>query len=1051
MKIKKILSVLAVILVVSIISPSLLPTTKVQAAEALSANTTLTNVEETLPSLETETALETLPPNAANEENVPTSIETSDLIVSMSEETLETVTLPENTSSEVVQEMSVVETQVPDLSQSQETSVESQVPFFDMDNDFGNFTGIPAAYPLRTARTWEPTTPVAILQGAHMRFFSNIYGTPLQTNEYYLATGEIAYCVDQEAVGPSGQSYAEGNLGDPNYLAAVQAVILSGFPYNNNGLSDQDARYATATAIHWLENYYFGGSEGWNCGMRFDTNANGHDGALQFALALFDIGVAQEMPDCHVQLGAPSAWAKPSGGNYLRTSVYLAESGTTSWTVAAPEGTKIVTESGLVDTFVGTGNATIFLDLVDNTSYINGDKTLRATPTTDKDKSNVKVFVGGGNLQTMAAAKSVATDLDPASKPLPAALGVLTLNKTLTKLDGSTVLESGAGFEIWHTDYADYQTAAAAGAGWTKTTNEMGQIILSDIPLGTYFVKQISSADQAISIIPTVQQVAVADTNAVINLSNQEQAGYISFSKLENWTEDHYTAGSGIVFRLYRLPAGSTATTFDPTAYQSAGAWEKAELTLDTAGKATSGKLLLGTYIVTQITSPDTHKKVSDFTVVVSASGQTYTKNLVNEPIVGYVAITKLANEDDIEGTIRYEPNAEFAIYPSTYKTWKEAKSALVEGSNKFEAFTDYLITDANGHSKSNPMPYGEYRIEQIKSFNPNYAMVTPWTVNIGEDQHVYSYMKTNNRVPYFLRIVKSDSVTGIPLAGGKFSLYQTGNYKGRFEKPVLLELDGKTVWESNKEGIADLENLMLEIGTYEIREVGAPVGYLLNKVPYKFEIREDGSTKNLEVINQRLVYVQSVTNVKQKIQLNVIKEDAESKVALTGAEFELHYLDGAEDRTIGIYKTDDKGCFTVSELELGKYYLLETKAPDGYRLSSEKIYFEGTWDENGQAVITRDLTITNDKTAVLAVKTGEINSVGWMGIIMLLLALVALTLLSGHRVWRLAINEASVTVQETLELEPEENRVSRMLRVIRKRKKIRVRKSTKDGNNKRE
>lgn len=71
---------------------------------------------------------------------------------------------------------------------------------------------------------------------------------------------------------------------------------------------------------------------------------------------------------------------------------------------------------------------------------------------------------------------------------------------------------------------------------------------------------------------------------------------------------------------------------------------------------------------------------------------------------------------------------------------------------------------------------------------------------------------------------------------------------------------------------------------------------------------------------------------------ISVYKVDAnDQNKFLEGAEFTLYHSDG---RVVGKYTTDKKGYFGVSWLEYGDYYLLETKAPDGYVCGTDKIPF---------------------------------------------------------------------------------------------------------------
>lgn len=75
---------------------------------------------------------------------------------------------------------------------------------------------------------------------------------------------------------------------------------------------------------------------------------------------------------------------------------------------------------------------------------------------------------------------------------------------------------------------------------------------------------------------------------------------------------------------------------------------------------------------------------------------------------------------------------------------------------------------------------------------------------------------------------------------------------------------------------------------------------------------------------------------------LKIIKQDPEAGEKLAGAEFELRDLDG---NVIESDTTDGNGEISWTELDYGKYKLVETKAPEGYRILKNPI----------------DVTINND------------------------------------------------------------------------------------------
>ena len=126
--------------------------------------------------------------------------------------------------------------------------------------------------------------------------------------------------------------------------------------------------------------------------------------------------------------------------------------------------------------------------------------------------------------------------------------------------------------------------------------------------------------------------------------------------------------------------------------------------------------------------------------------------------------------------------------------------------------------------------------------------------------------------------------------------------------------------------------------GDYIFREVEAPAGYLIKNIDTRFSIAD--KSVELRVVNSK-------TSEKDKGRHDFMKTD-EAKKPLGGAMFKVmtKNADGKfepvkKDGKDYIVTSADNGKFSVEDMDYGKYYLVEIKAPEGFILLSEPVEFE--------------------------------------------------------------------------------------------------------------
>lgn len=138
-----------------------------------------------------------------------------------------------------------------------------------------------------------------------------------------------------------------------------------------------------------------------------------------------------------------------------------------------------------------------------------------------------------------------------------------------------------------------------------------------------------------------------------------------------------------------------------------------------------------------------------------------------------------------------------------------------------------------------------------------------------------------------------------------------------------------------------------LPAGTYTLTETIAPEGYDLSTESITFEIKEEGE------ITPVVMYNTPTKKVESKVSIS--KVDSDSKDFVEGATLQILDNKGNVVKTI----ISESKATIIEGLEAGTYTLIETEAPDGYELSSEKVEF--TIKENSEETVY--VTFTNKKT----------------------------------------------------------------------------------------
>ncbi|EOQ01318.1 TQXA domain-containing protein [Bacillus cereus VDM021] len=176
-------------------------------------------------------------------------------------------------------------------------------------------------------------------------------------------------------------------------------------------------------------------------------------------------------------------------------------------------------------------------------------------------------------------------------------------------------------------------------------------------------------------------------------------------------------------------------------------------------------------------------------------------------------------------------------------------------------------------------------------------------TEQVSKDLQVY--WKSNGS----LKVIKVDE-SKKPLPGAVFEVFSSNQ-------------QSMGTITADKNGVAQLGNL--EIGTYTVKEIKAPAGYVLDSNPQTLKVKT-GEVAVIEMKNEQ---------IKGGIQ---IQKSSDSGKALPGVEFTVFTSDG---KVIQKVTTNKDGIARVDGIPYGKYYFQETKELDGYLLNKTKYSFE--------------------------------------------------------------------------------------------------------------
>lgn len=252
------------------------------------------------------------------------------------------------------------------------------------------------------------------------------------------------------------------------------------------------------------------------------------------------------------------------------------------------------------------------------------------------------------------------------------------------------------------------------------------------------------------------------------------------------------------------------------------------------------------------------------------------------------------------------------------------------------------LTTNAQGYAKSDNLVAGTYQLQEATAPS-GYLIDTTVHGNITVSPDKTTSVNLGDTTPTgVIRIHKTNAnpaMGSYDLNGAVFEIRDSSN---RLVDTVA----------TNSQGRANSKQLPL--GTYKVKEITAPNGFVLNRNTY---------TAKLVYVNQTTTIIYSDITISEQPQvgrIRITKTNANPNMgdfSLNGAEFEIRDTDG---KLVEIISTSNNGKATSSNFPLGTYTVKEKTAPYGY-VVNDTVY-TAKLDYGGQtvSVVYDDLTIPN-------------------------------------------------------------------------------------------
>ena len=521
----------------------------------------------------------------------------------------------------------------------------------------------------------------------------------------------------------------------------------------------------------------------------------------------------------------------------------------------------------------------------------------------------------------------------------------------------------------------------------TYTTDENGYFKTKEYVCGNYTVQEISPSE-GYFLDETVYSVGAEPNNYTIEhnalsmtVTEDVIKGNIAMIKhSDDGSTQIETPEVGAEFEVYLKSSGSYANAKDS---------EKDYLVCDENGFAQTKDMPYGIYTVHQTKGWEGTEFMADFDVKISADGQTYRYLINNAKFESYIKVVKVDSETG--KTIPYE-GAGFEIYDSN------GQKISMTFSYPTPTTIDTFYTNSEGYLITpEVLPYGEYSLVEVQAPVGYVLDSTPVSFTVSADNAeeenaltVIKVRKENTAQKGKISVQKTgDIFTSVTTASSAYTnengemivnpttytpVFANGNLSGAVFQIIasedIITADG-TLRASAGDVVAEIttdengyaETDLLYLGKYEVKEITAPDGYVLNaesqfvELTYagqEIEIRDTVNTVFENDYQGVEISLSKAMENDEKFGISAEESCKNVRFGLFAAE-NITAADGSVIPADGLISevnlNEDMTAKFDTALPFGKYYVQEIATDEHYVLNGKKYLVN--FEYMGQEVTT--------------------------------------------------------------------------------------------------